>query len=715
MRDISVYDGDRFVPVSLTLEELLANLDNYKFSHICVNPVVEVNNTVRWHFTDEKHPIAIGEFIALGEYLGFDEKYYTENREKVDAAVVEICRNIKKDYFRLEQPFIGKEFFKAVCENPNIKTLVIGSMDDVYSLTKEDYELFKNSSIEGIQTYGVDEELKDVFDEKILFNKNKRIVLNHSYDDLCKTDNLYIEESLNDEEIVNIKYLNDGARVQFRKLNDFENVFKVIQRLRELGKGNKISIEVQSRDDYDYKNEFNDFIFSHPEVLDNDIDIKVGIMEVYSLTDYVKYEKRLIEMIRPALNLSPLEKFLFAYNIAKKYKKYKENEENRSESRNLYKILDGEFMVCVGYATLLEDLLTKLGIKAAHYSVTVDTSLDSVPDDALVIPEEIENSSGGHARAIIHLVDPKYGIDGLFISDPTWDNDMEHDSYVHALMSPDEYNGLRRYNYLEFYNVREMLFVHSLEEFYEKANVWLKKTENRDARRINKSMEEQVKKFQEALTEFMEVLEPLDREAFDWFVTSYANLFKMQKPANNIERFVARVGEVVDRLQNKELKEKFNTLRYRSNNIKYSQQSILNNRKNALQTFMKNMIASFKDYDMQKYYELKEKYKDLEDSRFVFSEEYVQEFMLEVGEYIVSRVNAPISGEVLMSAIREMFDKTGEYTPEELDERIASIIEFNRESQSKSFPTRYQVLDDGTRIPIMNETNKFDIGKGLGI
>ena len=120
MRDISVYDGDRFVPVSLTLEELLANLDNYKFSHICVNPVVEVNNTVRWHFTDEKHPIAIGEFIALGEYLGFDEKYYTENREKVDAAVVEICRNIKKDYFRLEQPFIGKEFFKAVCENPNI-------------------------------------------------------------------------------------------------------------------------------------------------------------------------------------------------------------------------------------------------------------------------------------------------------------------------------------------------------------------------------------------------------------------------------------------------------------------------------------------------------------------------------------------------------------------------------------------------------------------
>ena len=36
MRDISVYDGDRFVPVSLTLEELLANLDNYKFSHICV-------------------------------------------------------------------------------------------------------------------------------------------------------------------------------------------------------------------------------------------------------------------------------------------------------------------------------------------------------------------------------------------------------------------------------------------------------------------------------------------------------------------------------------------------------------------------------------------------------------------------------------------------------------------------------------------------------
>ena len=97
------------------------------------------------------------------------------------------------------------------------------------------------------------------------------------------------------------------------------------------------------------------------------------------------------------------------------------------------------------------------------------------------------------------------------------------------------------------------------------------------------------------------------------------------------------------------------------------------------------------------------------------SNEYVQEFMLEVGEYIVNRVNRVISGEVLMTAIREMYDKTGEFTPEELDEKMASILEYNKTRQAKSFPTRYQVLDDGTRIPVMNEDNKFDIENGLSM
>ena len=62
-------------------------------------------------------------------------------------------------------------------------------------------------------------------------------------------------------------------------------------------------------------------------------------------------------------SINTLNMMLAGYHFnAKKYKEYKENNDKKEQSRNLYDILDGEYMVCVGYATLLGDLLNKLGI-----------------------------------------------------------------------------------------------------------------------------------------------------------------------------------------------------------------------------------------------------------------------------------------------------------------------------------------------------------------
>ncbi len=715
MRDVNIFDSDKTKPNSLTIEELLSNLKNYHFSGIQVDPIATINNNTRWHFTDAAHPIVVGDFLS-GNYLGFDGKYFESNKDKVFAAVTEICRNVDQKIFSLEDPFITKEIIKALSENTHINELILGSYDQPYSLTKEDYEILKVSSIDSIKTYQVDEEISEVFDSKICYNVERKLVLDSSYEDLCGSTYLKIDRSLSDEEIKNIKFLNDNAKIEF-KSNDFDNIFKVIKRLKELGKGNSILVDVKDYDSYDFKNEFNEYIFSHLEVLDYDIEIGVGDSEDYSIKDYVKYEKRLIEMIRPALNLSPLEKFLFAYNVTKNFKEYKENPDDKSESRDLYKVMDGEYMVCVGYVTLLEDLLSKLGIKSSHYSVNVDITLEKEPDDALVIPDDVEYATAGHARLLIHLIDPKYDIDGVFISDPTFDNEMDNDSYVHALMTPDEYNGLRIYNCLSFLGVQEMLFVHSLEEFYEKANIWMRKEESEIIESANTDLLEKVKDFKESLLEFMKTLETLDKESYEWFSTVYYNLASMDTAASNIGRFIDRMRPIVNKLNNQELESKFFNVTDIYGDIEYLQNTIFKANKTSTQKFMEKMLEFFKSIDKQKYKELSEKYKELEDFEFELelSNEYVQEFMLEVGEYIINHVNNMISGEVLMSAIREMYDKTGEFTPEELDEKMASILEYNKERQAACFPIRYQISDDGTRIPVMNENNKFDIENGLSI
>ena len=93
------------------------------------------------------------------------------------------------------------------------------------------------------------------------------------------------------------------------------------------------------------------------------------------------------------------------------------------KSRALRYILDNEYMVCVGYAKLLVELLDKVGIDATLLSVEVDTSYD----DGFTLDEKIVEASG-HKRAIISIDDNKYNLHGLYISDPTWDNSQK-DNY----------------------------------------------------------------------------------------------------------------------------------------------------------------------------------------------------------------------------------------------------------------------------------------------
>ena len=112
------------------------------------------------------------------------------------------------------------------------------------------------------------------------------------------------------------------------------------------------------------------------------------------------------------LNLSPLEYSILIYDIVreKPYKYEKENE-GASQSRDLYKILSGDAIVCMGYCNIYARIMNELGVK------NTVISLDGIKED-----------DEGHVRMLSYIKDPKYNVEGLFISDPTFDSRDENDN-----------------------------------------------------------------------------------------------------------------------------------------------------------------------------------------------------------------------------------------------------------------------------------------------
>jgi hypothetical protein len=153
------------------------------------------------------------------------------------------------------------------------------------------------------------------------------------------------------------------------------------------------------------------------------------------------------------MNLSPLEKVMLVYDIVRE-KPYKHEEEgaNSSESRDLYYALQGDTIVCAGYATIYSYIMKNLGIQCT------EALLDGVEGYA------------GHARNVIYVNDDKYNIEGIFLVDPTMDTRRENDKYEYLYtydgflkkkkdLDASDYYGKtidRTFNILSDYNVDDL-------------------------------------------------------------------------------------------------------------------------------------------------------------------------------------------------------------------------------------------------------------------
>ena len=115
--------------------------------------------------------------------------------------------------------------------------------------------------------------------------------------------------------------------------------------------------------------------------------------------------------------LSPLEKFYVAYSYVTKYN-YNESAIDAYNSRNLIQVLNGENIVCVGYAQMLKSLCNKIGIECEVQKIGFD------------------NPELNHMNCNVTIKDPKYGIDGTFYSDPCFDSNFRGKTSIsHALIS----------------------------------------------------------------------------------------------------------------------------------------------------------------------------------------------------------------------------------------------------------------------------------------
>ena len=711
MEEIYAVNNSVFKTKEVTLDEILANIGNYPLTTISFNSVMEINNTKKVIFAHDKMPIVYADNFFMDQRIDFDRDYYLNNKQELQPKLCEILRKNNSDTFTFQQELYDIELLKAVVENPNITCLLF----DGHVLTVEEYEIIKNSNINSVYSNGVAPELRDIHGGILKSNDSEKIIGDYSYNQLQDYDTIIISSPLNDYEIENLKYLKDDAKIKLSNISDFSNVRKILDKCREFNKKLDIILVVQSNEDFNYKNEFNEYIKNNPDFLEQykDLNIGIGISEEYSLDYYYSHEKRLLDMIEPAKDLSPLEKYIFAYNIVKKLKKYKEADDS-SLSRKLYNVMDSEYMVCVGYATLLCDLLTKLGIENKDYSADVDIGLDKVSDDALVLPDDVLTHAAGHARVEYKIVDPKYNVEGYFLADPTWDNVMDSDTYNYSVLSHNEYNGIHRYNFLDFnnsMNCEELFFVNSIDEFYDKVNIWLNKNISKSEKDTKESVNKALENYKIKFKEFMDVLKEVHPNTYEHFNYAYGNLYNMSIVASNTKRFQTRMEKIVKDLQDSRLSAKFKELDDTYSSLVYT----TNINVDRYRDLMSLLVKSFKGLDNDVYQIVKKMFDDISEkaskknnNESVYEANF-SEFISFVGEIIVNRVNKQVDGETLLAAIREVQLKAYGVSEENIDEVMDNIIEINKERQKRAFPIRYIVNDDGTRVPIMNENNKFDI------
>ena len=131
--------------------------------------------------------------------------------------------------------------------------------------------------------------------------------------------------------------------------------------------------------------------------------------------------------------LSPLEKLAVAYKIVSN-NVYNDDPNSQTTQRNIISTLSGDKIVCAGFASELNALCKRIGIPCTYRITTFGK----------------KGEMGNHAVCTINIKDEKYGVDGIYILDPTGDSNPNKNysnlDFNYFLLTQKEYNLMKQNN-----------------------------------------------------------------------------------------------------------------------------------------------------------------------------------------------------------------------------------------------------------------------------
>jgi len=393
------------------------------------------------------------------------------------------------------------------------KLLKMPKKEEVIEIGEEEKKILKENNIEvGIKGNGIRVTSTMNHLEQVLIN-------NKTLKDIAENcEIVQIEVPISQEEIRNLKYLNplnsimlSMKKASFRK----EYLQNCKDFLKQLSKMNnqkfKVFIQVET---FKFIEESKILEESFPN-----IDFGVSVDgNTYNFETLKEIDQKLEELVKPILdaNLSPFEKYLATYNIAKNYKEYYNyNNESLYKKGDMSYILDKDspYMVCHDSAILLDFLLGKVGIPSKNIGLDVDVSYD---DGFTKEDKSVEGV--GHARNIVKIDDDKYNIHGYYLADSTWDNTMTRDLYLNALMTFNRKKESFRLEWLDKDDTDLLFDFNSKEEFDEKINYLYRKI--KDSEKYNKKNTSKVV-YKKIFIKLLELLQNFDYEEYTKLYNKY--------------------------------------------------------------------------------------------------------------------------------------------------------------------------------------------------
>lgn len=192
---------------------------------------------------------------------------------------------------------------------------------------------------------------------------------------------------------------------------DSETIKKIVSFAREVkNAGYNVSIGIKAASKHFTATDMWQFLRLEDNLKKDKINLNFdgGIDKNYNINEVIIAQKKLNDLIDTIKQepLSPFEKYLIIYDFLTR-KIYHENEKNKAKSRDIIALMNGDDIVCVGYAQLMEYICNAVGIKC--YTQACKTY------------NKNDRFLANHENNLVYIDDDKYDIHGLYLSDACWD------------------------------------------------------------------------------------------------------------------------------------------------------------------------------------------------------------------------------------------------------------------------------------------------------